>query len=176
MVKEDLIIKKAKAGDREALGVLYESCFDALYKYVRFKVESNAVCEDIVSEAFIRAFENLARFRGDSSFKTYVYVIAKNLVFEHYKDKAKLVYLDEQMPEDEEQENGDLKKRGLLGRVREAMSLLKPKEREVIELRYFSRFSVEETSKTMGLTVSNVKVVAHRTLKILHSLLKEKNK
>ncbi|KXK26954.1 MAG: RNA polymerase sigma factor SigY [candidate division WS6 bacterium OLB20] len=63
------LIHAAQKGDPRALSELYKANFAWLYRYVRFRVTNDASAEDVCSEIFTKAFENIARFRAQSSFK-----------------------------------------------------------------------------------------------------------
>lgn len=178
-MKEVELVQRAKQGDVSAMQQLYEGNFKSLWKFVKFRVDKDEITEDIVAEAFTRAFESIARFKHKSSFKTYVYTIAKNLVIEFYKQRdKKTVYRDEisrfednesqyrvlnqpieNLSSKEECSNEHTKE------VKEILSKLKEKERLVLELRYLSNFSVKQTAEVLKISESNVKVITHRAIK-----------
>lgn len=182
---EKLLIQKAREGDASAMKALYDSCFKSLFKFVKYKVDRDELAEDITAEAFTRAFENIKKFKGKSSFKTYVYTIAKNLVYGQYKEQSQKVSLDEERQGDqlqnsnyELQDDGMENSEGVVRKesevsqeVKEILSGLNTKERGVIELRYLSEFSVRETAESLGMSQSNVKVITHRALNKLKKVV-----
>ncbi len=75
-VNERATIERAKAGDRAAQRELYESNVDRIYR-VAFRLAGDEdVARDFTQEAFIRAFQKLGEFRGDSAFSTWLHTIA----------------------------------------------------------------------------------------------------
>ncbi len=75
---EAALIRRAKAGDRDAFGALAARWQDSVYRVVRGVLGDPAESEDVTQEAFLRAFEAIGRFRGESGFFTWLYRIAVN--------------------------------------------------------------------------------------------------
>lgn len=77
-----------RAGDRAAGGQLIERHFDAIARFFATKV-GVAHQDDLVQRTFLAAVEGAAGFRGDGSFRAFLFGIARNLVFEQYRAKAR---------------------------------------------------------------------------------------
>lgn len=78
----EAIVERAKDGDREAFGLLVEEYKDKIYNYVSRMLSDPYEAEDVTQEAFLRAYRSLPRFRGASSFHTWLYRIASNLAID----------------------------------------------------------------------------------------------
>lgn len=167
-MEESKLISLAQQGDKQALELLYRSTVDSLYKFVRYKVDQKEICEDICQESYLRAFKNIGKFQGKSSFKTYVYTIAHNQIIDYYKTKQMTVELDQdrKIEANEPQENLNAVKQ-----VESILQQLPEKERTVLELRFLSGFSVEETAESLSLSKPNIKVITHRALKAAQQIL-----
>ena len=76
-----------RAGDRAAGGHLFERHFDAIFRFFRNKLDADA--EDLVQRTFTAAVEGRERFREDSTFRTYLFGIAHNLLRERLRRKAR---------------------------------------------------------------------------------------
>ncbi len=72
------LVNAAAAGDRDAFEALVRRHQTRIVNYAMAIVRDPAEAEDVAQETFIRAYRSLARFRGDSSFKTWLYTIATN--------------------------------------------------------------------------------------------------
>jgi RNA polymerase sigma-70 factor (ECF subfamily) len=79
-VSDDELVGLALGGDREAFGELVERHQQAVFLTALGALRSREDAEDVTQDTFIRAFGELARFRGDASFKTWVLTIAWNRV------------------------------------------------------------------------------------------------
>lgn len=72
------LIRRSKRGDREAFGVLIDKYRAPVYRLVRGILADPTESEDVTQEIFLKAFANLAKFRGESGFFTWLYRIAVN--------------------------------------------------------------------------------------------------
>ena len=100
-------IQRALEGDQRAYGEILtryrNSIYNLLYKMVRNKEET----EDLVQEAFIKAFNSLASFNDDYAFSTWLYKIAINNSIDHFrKKKLKTLSMDAPI----KAKNGDIKR------------------------------------------------------------------
>lgn len=78
----EMLVERARQGDRAAFGQLVDEYKDKIYNYVARMLNDPYEAEDVTQEAFLRAFRSLPRFRGASSFHTWLYRIASNLAID----------------------------------------------------------------------------------------------
>lgn len=83
MVSDQELLAAWRAGDRRAGSTLFERHFDAIRRFFRNKADQHV--EDLVQRTFIACVEGRDRFRGDSSFRTYLFAIAHNVLREHFR-------------------------------------------------------------------------------------------
>ncbi|MDQ6985110.1 MAG: RNA polymerase sigma factor [Candidatus Dojkabacteria bacterium] len=183
MLFEKRVIEKAKNGDSKSREKLYREHFKSLYIFVRHKVNTNERAEDIVSESFLRAFEKLENFKGNSSFKSWLYTIGKHLVYDWYKSKDKTALVDDEnldylRDENNETEDNESQKSKVENEkiIKALLGSLKPRYKEVLELRFLLNYSLKETAKIMETTVGNVKVLQNRAIKKAKELAIENKK
>jgi len=77
-VQEPELIRRSKGGSREAFGQLVSRYHVPVYRVVRGILGSPSESEDVAQEVFLKAYANLAKFRGESGFFTWLYRIAVN--------------------------------------------------------------------------------------------------
>ncbi len=83
---EDAALYEAwKGGDRRAGEALFERYFDPIYRF--FESKTHADPGDLVQRTFLGCVEARERFRGASSFRTFLYAIARNELFAHYRSR-----------------------------------------------------------------------------------------
>jgi RNA polymerase sigma factor (sigma-70 family) len=70
-----------RGGDRTAGNALFDRYFDALFRFFRNKVTDGA--DDLVQQTFLACVESRDRFRGDSSFRTYLFTVARSKLYDH---------------------------------------------------------------------------------------------
>lgn len=88
-MEERELIARAKAGDRDAMGELYEAHARRVYTVVRRLVGDEHLAEDLSHEAWVRAFEKLHLFRGESAFGTWIYRLATNVALNRLRRSSK---------------------------------------------------------------------------------------
>jgi DNA-directed RNA polymerase specialized sigma24 family protein len=74
---------------------LYGASIDRIYRYVFFRVTDTELAEDLTSEVFLKAWENLRRYRPGGPFIAWLYTIARNTVIDHYRTRKPSVPLDQ---------------------------------------------------------------------------------
>lgn len=83
MTSDSDLIRAWRAGDRQSGSVLFERHFDSIRRFFRNKVDHGV--EDLVQRTFVACLEGRDRFREESSFRTYLFAIAHNLLREHFR-------------------------------------------------------------------------------------------
>src|SRR4051794_40570600 len=80
------LVDLAREGDAEAFGHLYDHYSPAVYRFVFYRVSSQAVAEDLTSDTFFRALRSMTQFQWQGKdFGAWLMTIARNLVVDHYK-------------------------------------------------------------------------------------------
>ena len=87
-VQEPELIRRSKSGNREAFGQLVSRYQVPVYRVVRGILGSPSESEDVAQEVFLKAYANLAKFRGESGFFTWLYRIAVNEALRSRKRRA----------------------------------------------------------------------------------------
>lgn len=172
------LIKKALKGDEGAFVALYRKYVAQLYGFVYSKVNSKTDAEDLTSETFYHVLRNLSQYSGKSSFKNWVYGIAKHLILAHYREKYNkpLLELNENVaiPIPYEEVDTDEQKK-TAEKLQKILVQLPENYRRILELRFLKGYSIVETAKELGITVANAKVLQHRALKKATELIKDEN-
>ncbi len=171
------VIRRAQAGDPEAVGWLYDRYYASIYRYFWIRLEDQETAEDLAAEVFVRMIEHLPRYqmRG-RPFLAWLYTIARNLLMDHYRAQP---HEPIALPEDPERPpgiDGEIEKieaRGQWECVKRALQTLTPDQQEVLFHRFLEGRSVEETAQRMGKPPSAVKALQHRALAALRRRLEE---
>jgi RNA polymerase sigma-70 factor (ECF subfamily) len=166
------LVQMAKDGHQDGLESLYRKYLDPIYRFCYWQTNRSQDAEDLTQDIFIEMTKSLHTFKGDASFKNWLYVIAKHKISSWIKQKYQLPILPlfDQLPTPEEwidPQNQDLKTKTITSLLKN----LDPTERKVLTSRYLKGVSVAETATQLKLSVSNVKVITHRALKKLQQLV-----
>lgn len=81
------LLEAWRAGDRESGGALFDRHLGSVSRFFKNKVDGNI--EDLVQETFLACVEGRDRFEGRSSFRTYLFGVARNLLLAHYRKKRR---------------------------------------------------------------------------------------
>ena len=129
--------------------------------------------------SFMKVFKNLASFKGDCSFSTWIYRIAYNTAISSVRKKRyEFLAIEETTLENVSEEEitnlfGQTESTEQVQRLEVALEQLLPDERALILLFYWKEKTIEELVSITGLTASNIKVKLHRIRKKLFVLLNE---
>ena len=120
-----------------------EDQYDRIFKYLYFRLHDRHIAEDLTQEAFLR-FLSSRTYRDENRQLQYLYTIARNLCYQHYRDREISYTLEEteNLPEAESFEQPLLQRLTL----RDALDQLSPEEREMLFLRYINEVPVSVMS------------------------------
>jgi len=92
--REQSLIEAAQNGDQKAFGHLIRMHQKRLFRYIHAMLGSFDAAEDVVQEAFVKAYENLKRFRVGYDFYPWLSTIARNTAYNHLRSEEKSESLD----------------------------------------------------------------------------------
>ena len=167
-----ILIQKAKKGDKEAYGQIYNLFYSRIFRFCKFNCPNDHIAQDICQETFLKAWKSLPAFSTKGgSLQAYLFKIARNLTVDFWRKKKTLSLTDhEDIPTiDNLEEKVD--KQSNIEKVRKVLFMLKEDERQIIILRYFEDLSQIEVAKAVGLREGNIRVKTHRILQKLRGLL-----
>ena len=168
-------MRKSQAGDPDAFARLYDLTLDRVYRYVYFRVTDVHNAEDITSQVFLKAWENINQYRlGSSPFIAWLYRIARNMVIDQYRTTHDTSELDDEMP-DVSGPAGDLganfEQKVEADRLRRAMRQLTEEQQQVLSMKFFDGMSTQEIAKQMDRQQGAVRALQMRALQALAKAL-----
>lgn len=89
MTTETDLIEQLKRGDQAAFKSIVEQWKDLVYNTALGIVQNQTEAEDITQDVFIKVFENISSFKGDSKFSTWLYRIATTTSLDHLRSKKR---------------------------------------------------------------------------------------
>ncbi|WP_246196405.1 RNA polymerase sigma factor [Aquisphaera giovannonii] len=165
------LVRACRGGDTEAFGILVRRHQDRLYPTLVRLTGSAENAQDVLQDTFIRAFEKLDQFHGESSFYTWIYRIAVNLALSDRRKRRRggaevpPAAAAAAEPADRSRENDpsfalECVEREAL--VEEALNALAPDHRAVVVLKDFDGRRYEEIAEVLGIPVGTVRSRLHR--------------
>ena len=160
---EDRLAVRCRSGDPAAFDELVGRYQIRLFRFAFRMLRDRAEAEDAVQETFLRAYRALPRYRPDGYFSSWIYRITLNECRRRLRGKRSTLSLDltpltDNLPDPQAAVMNNERHRQL----RLALEMLPEHYRVVMMLFYFEDMSVNEISRTLGVSVSAVKVRLHR--------------
>lgn len=176
------IVQRVLQGDLVLFELLMRRHNQRVYRAIRSILRDDSESEDVMQEAYVRAYEHLAQFEGRAQFSTWLTRIAVNEALKRLTARGKLDPLDQQqyegengtMPEFESNSptpEASASRSEVRGLLEEAIMALPYTYRTVIVLRDVEEMSTAETAEVLSLTDTNVKVRLHRAHELLRGEL-----
>lgn len=143
VASDEALARLAQRSDSKAFSRLYERFIDPIYRYVYRKTGNREEAEDLTQETFTKVLQRIDGFRGESSFKTWIYRIATNVVMDHWRRhyKARSVPLEDFLSIDNA--NPHIEVGESSGNVERLLSKLPENYRKVLELRFMKGLSIK---------------------------------
>lgn len=180
------LVEAAKNGSQAAFGELMERYRESVY-FTMFKMVKNSDdADDLTIEAFGKAFNRIDQYSPSFAFSTWLFKIASNNCIDFIRKKrvkvtsldtgytrgdGEVMYLEvssqSQNPEEVIIHGQKVKL------MRDLVTKLKPRYRELVELRYFEELSYEEIAETLDLPLGTVKAQLFRAREFLSNLIEK---
>jgi RNA polymerase sigma-70 factor (ECF subfamily) len=177
-LEEKLLLVRLKKKDPDAFAQVYDSYVTQIYRFIYFKVSSQHDAEDLTSEVFLKAWNYIvSKEESVENLKALLYRIARNLVIDFYRSKAKREYVREEEVlfniEDDRQQSflDDIDNRAGVKDVELVLRKVKDEYREIIILRFIEELSISEIAKILNKSKGSVRVTLHRALKVIRELM-----
>ena len=167
---ETALLARARGGDSQAFGELVNQYERKIYRLAKHITQNDEDAEDVLQEAFLKAYEHLPGFQGNSKFYTWIVRIAVNEALMKLRKRKgdRTVPLDEPLDTGEEMVKREIavwednpeqrySREEMQHILDEAVDGLKPDFRTVFVLRDIEELSTEETAETLGISVPAVK-------------------
>jgi RNA polymerase sigma-70 factor, ECF subfamily len=163
---DNRLIAACRSGKTEAFGVLVSRYQDRLYPTV-FRLSGCAEdALDLLQEAFLRAYQKLDHFNGESSFYTWVYRIAVNLAFSDMRkrrpDTSGGFPIDPPDGRSGDDPAASLERAERDEQIQQALGALSPDHRTIVVMKEFDDLSYEEIGALLGIPVGTVRSRLHR--------------
>ncbi len=168
------LVAAYRKGDERAAAVLVRRHLAAVGRYLYSCGAERSDVEDLVQETFFRAFRKVDGWRGDASFRSWLFTIAGNLLKDDYRKRRArpTVPLDDREVPDRADPEGDLAAREAERRVREGLGRLPRLQREVFLLRAQQGLEYDDIAAALGTTPGAARVHYHHAVKRLKELVR----
>lgn len=170
----EALVERAQAGDRAAVGAIYDRLAGRVYRFALFRVGSRADAEDLMQRTFLKMIESLPRYQPRGiPFEAWIFRLARNTVIDHLRGRRPhqpletLAEVDSSRPGPEESAELAMEFR----RLEAALQELTPVQQEVIGYRFMAGLSSREIGLIIGKREGSVRALQFRALQALRRSL-----
>jgi len=170
------LIDRAKNGDGEAFGRLYDMHVDRVYRHIYFRISNAADAEDLTQQVFIKAWQAIGKYNKTASpFLAWLIKIGHNLVIDFYRSKKSEVCLDCDIVAAGTGSDPAYLAEAYFDRqeIRQSINKLPGDQQQVILMRFIEDFSYAEIAAVLGKSEGAIRVILHRGLKQLKTILEK---
>lgn len=156
---------QVKAGSLDHMGLLFERHYQALFSFIYRMSADRENSEDMVQNVFLRMIKYKHTFKGEGEFRTWMYHLARNVLNDHYKAKAKKIEWDTEpydSPNDEREDQ--------VRRLEMALKKLDEDQREILILSRYQDLAYAEIARILNISEANVRVRIHRAMTQLKTI------
>lgn len=170
------LVEKARGGDFSAYETLFERHRNLVFRFVYQMCRRQDDAEDLTQEVFVRALQNLHRYRDQAKFTTWLLRIASNLATDRARSLNRRAALEAEQASDglawmtldrSEDPVENLETERFRASVEAAMMQLKPHQREIIVMRDVEQLPYVEIAEILGCSEGGAKLRALRARKAL---------
>jgi RNA polymerase sigma-70 factor (ECF subfamily) len=173
------LIQRAVDRDPEAFGRLYDIHVDRVYRHIYYRVGNEQDAEDLTQQVFLKAWQAIPRYKKMASpFIAWLMTISHNLVVDFYRTRRDKAYLEAEILADGPASNPEqaAEASSEQRRLRRAIRKLGSDEQQVVILRFMEGFQFSEIASVLSKKEGNVRVILHRALVKLRSILENDKK
>jgi len=177
---DQFYIQKVIEGDSEAYRFLIDRYKDKAFSVAFSVLHNQSIIEDVVQEAFIKAFRKLSSFRGESNFSTWLMRIVVNESIKVLrKNKLKRAFVNQSDNIDIHELNSSLeaiKQEEQKKYIELVLSQIPHREALILQLYYLNDYSVKEIEEIIQIKPEHIKVLLFRARKLFYSILQHELK
>ena len=179
------IVLKALEGDQKSYAKLLNRYKSPIFFMLLKMLNNSDDAEDLTLEAFGKAFKNLQKYSPEYAFSTWLFKIATNNCIDFLRKKRTKFVSLEKFDENGKAYEYPIEDKGLTPEeafiknqkaeiLRTILKTLKPRYKEIIELRYFKEYSYIEIADTLNLPIGTIKAQLFRSKELLSNILKDR--
>jgi RNA polymerase sigma-70 factor (ECF subfamily) len=169
-------VERARGGDRSALGELIAEFQEDIFRMVYYRTRSRMDAEDLTQEIFLKVFDNLPALKDPRMFRSWLFRIAVNKVYDYHRKKRFRALFVQPMEKEAASSMEDIRsdnrnaleqvvKKEFWHEIGVFTQKLSNLEREVFQLRFMDHLGIAEISQVLNKSESTVKTHLYRAVK-----------
>lgn len=170
------IIDSVRRGNDSDYSIIVNRYKNKAFSMLRRMLKNEFDAEEILQDCFLKAYKSLSVFKGEAKFSTWFYRIVYNtaltkLSSQKRKTESEMTSVEDHFYLESAYGSNEIEKTNMNEFIHELISKLPERYSAVITMFYLNEMTIDEISEVMGITVSNVKVMLHRSRNALRDLI-----
>lgn len=174
---EKIYIRRILEGDIEVFSLLVSKYQNLVFTICSRVFDNKEEAEDIAQESFIKCYQSLKQYKGESKFSSWLYTITYNTCMNHLKYKKRQTSVEDianvadQDIIEQDHIFAKLEQKEQTNLIQQALSKLELDEQMIIQLYYYEELPIKEISNILSLKIENIKIKLFRSRKKLFNIL-----
>ncbi len=164
----DETVARARAGEKEAFGIVYDAFSRSVYDFIFYRTFDQSLAEDLTSETFFKAMRSISQLRGSTvqDFKSWIFTIAYSTLIDSTRKSTTTEDIadHENYTSSEPDYAGPIDANDRLAQVLGYLDTLGPPHKDIILMAIWDDLKYSEIAQITGLSLANIKKIISRTL------------
>ena len=173
MIADEIIMKQVQNGDLGKMSILFERYHVRLYNFFFRMTYDQSLSEDLTQNVFERIIRYRQSFKGTSSFKSWIFQIARNAKNDHFRNRRITLLDDGDINRIDALENNisdQIEARENKINLEKAIAQLPEDQKEILLLTRFKKLKYQQVAEMLGTSEGAIKVKVHRAIKQLRKI------
>ena len=170
------IIDSVRKGNDSDYSIIINRYKNKAFSMLKRMLKNEFESEEVLQDCFLKAYNSLNAFKGEAKFSTWFYRIVYNtaltrLSSQKRKTETEMTSVEDHFNLESEYRSDEIEKKDVNQLIHDTVNKLPERYSAIITMFYLNEMSIEEISEVMQITVSNVKVMLHRSRNALRDLV-----
>jgi len=170
------IIDSVRKGNDSDYSIIINRYKNKAFSMLKRMLKNEFESEEVLQDCFLKAYNSLNAFKGEAKFSTWFYRIVYNtaltrLSSQKRKTETEMISVEDHFDLESEYGSDEIERKDVNQLIQDTIHKLPERYSAIITMFYLSEMSIEEISEVTGMSISNVKVMLHRSRNSLRDLI-----
>jgi len=175
-ISDQEIIDSVRKGNDSDYSIIVNRYKNKAFSMLRRMLKNEFDAEEVLQDCFLKAYNSLSAFKGEAKFSTWFYRIVYNTALtkissQKRRTESEMTSIEDHFNLESEYRSDEIERKDVNQLIRDTISKLPERYSVIITMFYLNEMSIEEISDVMGISISNVKVMLHRSRNSLRDLI-----
>jgi RNA polymerase sigma-70 factor (ECF subfamily) len=167
-------------GNESDYSIIIDRYKNKAFSLLKRMLKNEYDAEEVLQDSFLKAYNSLRNFKGEAKFSTWFYKIVYNTALTKLSSKkrkieSEMLSIEHHFDLESNYNSVDIEKKDMSAFIQSTINRLPERYAAIVSMFYLNEMSIEEISEVMQISVSNVKVMLHRSRNSLRDLILKSN-